>query len=216
LSDVRDRYLEIFGTLSVDAMQEQYHTINAPLWEQYADGEIDKATVKQQRFARLLDAVGAPHADAGRVQRYYMQRYAEHWRFVPGARDAFRRVADHMPVGVLTNGFSEVQAKKLDRFPVLRDQSSAVVVCEEHGPLKPHPDAFAHATAQADAAVREILYVGDSWRSDVQGGRNAGWQVAWYTPNGTDGRAVSTGGFDFGNWDVLVDRLRTHLVVDPS
>ena len=216
LSDVRDRYLEIFGTLSVDALQEQYHTINAPLWTQYADGAIDKATVKRERFARLLDAVDAPHADAGRVQRYYMQRYAEHWRFVPGACSAFTTLADRYAVGVLTNGFAEVQKKKLARFPVLRERSDAVVLCEEAGPLKPHPVAFTHATAQTGVDPSTILYVGDSYRSDVEGGRTAGWQVAWYAPNGTNGRAVETGGFDFGSWDVLVDRLRGRASITRS
>ena len=64
LADVRARYLALFGALSVDELQDAYHTINAPLWRRYADGEIGKQTVQQQRFERLLAAVEAPHADA--------------------------------------------------------------------------------------------------------------------------------------------------------
>lgn len=216
LSDVRGRYLEIFGTLSVDALQEQYHTINAPLWRRYADGKIDKETVKHERFARLLEALNAPHADAGRIHRYYMQRYAEHWQFVPGARDAFTTLAEHVSVGVLTNGFAEVQEKKLDRFPTLRERSAAVVLCEEAGPLKPNPQAFAHATAQTEVDADQILYVGDSYRSDVEGGQNAGWRVAWYAPNGTDGRTVGDRGFDFESWDALLDRLNELSIVEAE
>lgn len=213
LADVRRRYDVLFGTLSVDALQDRYHAINAPLWRRYADGEIDKATVKQERFVRLLDALDAGHADASLVGRYYMKRYAAHWRFVPGARDAFDAVAERYPVGVLTNGFSEVQARKLDQFPVLRERSSAVVVSEETGAMKPDRRVFDAAADRAGVASSSILYVGDSYRSDVQGGQNAGWRVAWFTRNGDatshDGTTQTTDdrGFTFAAWETLLDRL---------
>lgn len=208
LADVRDRYLEIFGTLSVEQLQEQYHAINKPLWRRYADGEIEKDTLQHQRFANLLDAVGASHADSALVGRYYLQRYAAHWTFIAGAREAYEALARRLPVGVMTNGFAEVQAQKLDAFPVLRERADAIVVCEEVGALKPDPAVFAHATAEAGVAPGEVLYVGDSFRSDVEGGRNAGWRVAWYARNGTNGQSVGEGGFAFTEWDALLDRLQ--------
>ncbi len=207
LADVRDRYRALFGTLSVDELQEQYHAINAPLWRRYADGEIDKDTVKQQRFARLLEAVDAPHADSGLVGRYYLQRYAAHWQFIPGARAAFEAIADRVGVGVMTNGFAEVQGQKFDAFPTLRERANAVVVCEEAGALKPDPQAFAHAANEAGVDPDDILYVGDSYRSDVEGGQRAGWTVAWFARNGTDGRSLNGRGFVFDEWDTLSDRF---------
>lgn len=208
LSDLRDRYLEIFGTLSVEELQEQYHAINAPLWRRYADGEIAKTTVQGQRFEQLLGAVGAPHANAALVGRYYMQRYAQHWQFIPGAREAFETIAQQQSVGVMTNGFAEVQAQKLDAFPVLKSQSDAVVVCEETGSLKPDPQVFAHATDQADVGADDVLYVGDSYRSDVKGAQNAGWRVAWFAPNGTNGHSTDERGFVFDDWEALTDRFQ--------
>ncbi len=207
LADVRDRYLALFGTLSVDELQETYHAINAPLWRQYADGKIDKQTVQQQRFGRLLEAVDASHADATLVARYYMQRYATHWAFISGARDTFEVVAAHHPVGVLTNGFAEVQAKKLDQFPILREQSDSIVICEDVGVLKPDPKVFEHATEQAGVEANEVLYVGDSYRSDVEGAQPVGWRVAWYTRNGTNGQSTNDCGFTFADWTTLRERL---------
>jgi len=208
LADVRDRYRAIFGALSVDELQEQYHAINDPLWTRYANGEIDKDTVQHQRFAQLLEAVDAPHADPALVGRYYMQRYAAHWRFIDGARAAYEDIADRYPVGIMTNGFAEVQARKFDAFPVLRERADAVVVCEETGALKPAPTVFAHATDEAGVAAEKILYVGDSYRSDVEGGQKAGWRVAWFARNGTDGRSTDDRGIVFDDWDTLLDRLR--------
>ena len=207
LADVRDRYRAIFGTLSVDELQAQYHEINAPLWRQYADGGIDKDTVQQRRFEDLLAAVKAPQANPALVGRYYMQRYAEHWRFIPGAKAAYEAVADRVPVGIMTNGFAEVQAQKFEAFPVLRERADAVVVCEETGALKPDPTIFAHATEEAGVETDEVLYVGDSYHSDVEGAQNAGWRVAWYAPDGPDGRSTDERGFTFAAWDDLVNRI---------
>lgn len=207
LADVRDRYRAIFGALSVGELQDTYHAINVPLWRKYADGKIDKETVQHERFERLLDAVDASHADATLIGRYYIQRYAEHWAFISGARETFESVAERMPVGVLTNGFADVQAKKLDQFPVLREKSDAVVICEDVGVLKPDPKVFEHATREAGVSAEEVLYVGDSYRSDVEGARPAGWQVAWYAPGGTDGRSVEEGGFAFSEWSEFRSRL---------
>ena len=207
LSDLRNRYLTTFGTLSVDELQDTYHTINAPLWRRYADGEIGKQTVQQQRFERLLEAVDAPHADAALVGRYYMQRYAEHWAFIPGARDAFEAVAEQHSVGLMTNGFAEVQEQKLDQFPVLREQSEAIVICEDVGTLKPDPEVFDHATEAAGVAYEDVLYVGDSYRSDVEGAQPVGWRVAWYARRGTNGQTINDRGFAFSDWEELRERL---------
>lgn len=207
LADVRNRYLALFGTLSVDELQETYHAINGPLWRRYADGEIDKEAVQQQRFGQLLEAVDAPHADPTLVGRYYMQRYAEHWTFIEGAQDAFEAVAERWPVGVITNGFAEVQEKKLEQFPVLRERSDAIVLCEEVGVLKPDPRAFDHATEEAGVEAEAVLYVGDSYRSDVEGAQNAGWRVAWFVRDDPDGRRPNDDGLAFQDWSALTRRL---------
>lgn len=207
LADIRDQYLEIFGTLSVDELQGTYHDINRPLWRQYADGDIAKEDVKHQRFERLLEAIGADHADAGLVGRSYLKRYAKHWQFVDGAREIYETVSERRPVGVLTNGFSEVQAQKLDRFPVIADRAEAVVISEEVGVMKPHPKIFKHATQQARVDPENVLYVGDSYRSDVEGGQQAGWCVAWFARNGTDGRQTNDRGFVFDDWSTFGERV---------
>ncbi|WP_022836339.1 HAD family hydrolase [Salisaeta longa] len=208
LADVRTRYLETFGRYSVDELQTLYHTINAPLWRQYAQGAIDKTDVKDQRFVKLLEAVEAPHADAARVGSYYMQRYGAHWRFVPGAHTAFEAIAQRYPVGLLTNGFAEVQAQKLKQFPVLAERAQAVIISEETGYMKPHPEVFAQASAAAETPPERILYVGDSFPSDVQGGQRAGWRVAWYLRDEPPKDATTDArGFAFTSWATLRERL---------
>jgi len=180
LQDLHDGHRDAFNGVSVPTLQETYHAHSVPLWKQYAQGAIDKATVKEQRFARTFDALHIP-MDAQAANTFYMQRYAAHWQPVDGALAAFEAVAEQLPVGIITNGFLETQTGKMDRFPLLRDRSAAVLISEETGVLKPHPRLFDEATRRAGAARGDILYVGDSLFSDVRGATRAGWQAAWYT-----------------------------------
>ncbi|NBB86925.1 MAG: HAD-IA family hydrolase, partial [Bacteroidetes bacterium] len=146
----------------------------------YAEGAIDKAAVKEGRFADTFATLNVP-LDPQQANAFYMNRYATHWQAIDGALAAFEAVAERLPVGVITNGFLKTQRRKLDRFPVLRDRSAAVIISEETGVLKPHPRLFAEATHRAAMDATDILYVGDSLFSDVQGATRAGWQAAWYT-----------------------------------
>lgn len=208
LDDVRADFPEVFDGVSLDRIHQTYRSHSIALWKQYGQGTIDKATLKRRRFEQLLQSIGHDETDAAPIADHYLNCYIRHWRFVPAARTAFKRLADAYPVGVLTNGFTEIQQQKLSQFPVLRERSSAVVICEETGYLKPHPQVFAHATERAGTPPNQILYVGDSHHSDVKGGQAAGWQVAWYTRNSeNDEDARSADCLTFQEWDTLLNAL---------
>jgi REG-2-like HAD superfamily hydrolase len=49
-----------------------------------------------------------------------------------------------------------------------------VVASAAVGTAKPHPDIFLHALARADLEAHEVIYVGDSYISDVLGARAVG------------------------------------------
>lgn len=108
-----------------------------------------------------------------------MQRYRDHWQWVDGAYDAFHEIREKYPVGLITNGFAETQKEKIRCFEL--EDLSHVIISEDYGVMKPHPLIFDVATEKAEKERAEILYVGDSWVSDIEGGRTAGWQTAWFT-----------------------------------
>lgn len=206
LSDVRRAFADAFAGITDKTLHRTYRACSGPLWRQYAAGTIDKAALKLGRFEHLLAALDIDPLHPAPVSEYYLRRYATHWRFVPGAREAFATIAERFPVGLLTNGFTEIQTDKLARFPLLRTRAEAVVITEETGYLKPHPEAFAHAARAADTDPKHILYVGDSYHSDVQGGQAAGWQVAWFTEDGAP-TIDEPPRLMFDTWDALLQHL---------
>ena len=118
LADLHQHHAASLGRLSLDAVQAAYHEHNADLWGRYAEGEIGKDDLKRLRFERLLHHLAIDGLEPVGTQRSLPGRATlEHWTPVPGALDAFRAVAGRFPVGVLTNGFAEIQHAKLARFP---------------------------------------------------------------------------------------------------
>ena len=203
LAECRERFIEHFDGHDLAHVQETYHGHNVPLWRDYGRGLITKADLQERRFSHLLKALEVDAIDPNVLGEHYMSRYAHHWHWIEGAERAFGTIADQFPVGILTNGFKEAQRAKFDRFPVLLDRSASVVISEEVGVMKPNPALFAHAADKAGINPEEILYVGDSLHSDVEGGRNAGWQVAWFRGESNQRDSV----FVFEDWVDLINLL---------
>ncbi len=207
LADLHAELRAHLGHHALDHIQATYHAHNAPLWADFAAGRLSSAALKRLRSARLLDALGATGLDADAFSAAYLDRYAAHWTWTSGARDAFLRVADRLPVGLLTNGFSEQQRGKLARFPELADRSAVLVISEEVGMMKPSPAVFDLARALASDALgqdlvpSDMLYVGDSWTSDVLGATGAGWRAAWFRGDPT--AKLPPGTSVVADWDAL-------------
>jgi 5'-nucleotidase len=204
LADCCSRYPAHLGHLDIEHVCGVYHENNVPLWRAYAAGEISRDDVQKRRFHLLVRHLEIIGLDSDELGSFYLECYARRWCWRSGAEKAFRAIAEVLPLGILTNGFSDLQHAKLDRFPVLREKSRTVVVSEDVGVLKPDQLIFDHAADAAAVASENLLYVGDSLESDVRGGLSAGWQVAWLR----EGSAHVEGAFAFEHWDELVGALR--------
>ncbi len=204
LADCHEHFAAHLNGYSLPHIQETYHAHNVPLWRDYGQGLITKADLQERRFSNLLAALDVEALAPELLGDFYLSRYAHHWHWIEGAERAFHTIADQLPVGILTNGFKEQQRAKLDRFPVLLERSASIVISEEVGIMKPDPALFTHATKAVDVKPEHILYVGDSLHSDVEGGRNAGWQVAWF--RGQDGQRDDV--LAFHDWGVLLENVQ--------
>ncbi|MGB3544284.1 HAD family hydrolase [Rubrivirga sp.] len=188
LADLRDAH-DGLRRHALEHVQETYHACNAPLWADFAAGTITSSDLKRRRWTDTLVALECADLEADAASADYLARYGCHWRWAEGARDAYLAVAAEYPVAILTNGFSAQQRGKLARFPDLEAAAVAVVISDEVDVMKPDPRVFEHVHREAQSALEvalapaDILYVGDSLRSDVRGGVGAGWRVAWKDGN---------------------------------
>ncbi len=212
LKDTCRDFPVVFGGHELDTIQETYHAVNSVVWQRYGAGLISKERAKRERFENLLAALSINgEAKPDELSEHYMRQYANYWSYVSGAKTAYFSIASTHPVGILTNGFIEVQKAKLDRFPELREKASAIVISEEIGFMKPDPRIFQHAAEQAHISASEILYIGDSYRSDVLGGQAAGWQVVWFTADGKAKGEAKGKAERFESWKAILDWFGTSM-----
>jgi len=134
----------------------------------------------EQRHARLRDVwrKGAlSDAEADRIFAGYLRHYLANVRLFPDALPCIESLAG-MPVGVITNGDSELQRAKL-RSVGLLDRFQPVFVSGDIGVDKPDPRIFREAARLAGLAPEECIYVGDRLESDALGAGRAGMRGVW-------------------------------------
>lgn len=181
LEDMCSVFADQLNGHRVDHVCATYSEHNMELWRSYGDGDISKEELQRLRFERLLESLDVASVTPERFGTAYLDAYQQHWSLFEGAREVFESLAERFPVGVITNGFSELQHAKMARFPAIRDALQTLIISDEVGYPKPDPRIFAHAEEAAGVSSDEILYIGNSYHSDVCGGYEAGWRVAWLT-----------------------------------
>jgi putative hydrolase of the HAD superfamily len=175
-------------------LHERYHSVFEPHWADYLEGRVDFGTYRRNRlreaiapWAELDDAI----FDAYREEK---RRGVERLRLFDDARPALQAVRDAgLEVGLLTNGPSELQRRKL-AITGLAGEIDAIAISEEIGSAKPQPEAFAIAAGMIGCVPGEVAMVGDSPLYDVAGANAAGCAVVVLVtrglPVGAEGAAT--------------------------
>ena len=177
------------------------------MWVRYQDGEIDRHELHFSRFHDSMVEKGLSTDDSHDIGVHYMEKYYEFWDWVDQAEETIDLVSRHFDVGIITNGFKETQLEKFDKLSMGRF-TDQMVISEELGVLKPDPKVFDYATELAGVPREDILYVGDSYSSDVVGGLNAGWKTAWYTGVVGEEEAEQKPHLKFSDFDDLKSYLK--------
>lgn len=139
--------------------------------------------MRTQRFVRALGEFGV---ELSRTQAFAMQAaYLQHQfsiELFDGARELIQELKTRgCVVGLITNGppdhqWGKIRALGIDEMitPELIFISGAV------GLTKPDRRLFDHVAERIGFNPANCYYVGDSWRNDVVGAADAGWQVLWF------------------------------------
>lgn len=158
-----------------------FKQLAAPLWGQLEAGELTLETLNDERFRQLVEHAGLDLDPTMLAPQYlaWLGRSGELW---PGATQLLDRLLGQVDMGLVTNGYSEVQRPRLDKFELNRYFSS-VTVSSEIGHAKPSTAFFDIAlAAHGNPDPSTVLVVGDSLSSDIAGGVAAGCATCWFNP----------------------------------
>ncbi|MFN2290514.1 MAG: YjjG family noncanonical pyrimidine nucleotidase [Anaerolineae bacterium] len=178
------RTFEQFGLRFPPEAAETYRAINGEIWQQFELGQISQQRLRWQRFDLLAEALELgfdPEAFSGR----YLHNLAQGTDLIDGAEQVLEALHGRVDLMLITNGLKEVQRSRLARSTI-GHYFSDVIISEEVGAAKPHPQIFEVALQRMGAPARDrVLIVGDSLSSDIQGGSDYGIHTCWYNPGGS-------------------------------
>jgi len=152
--------------------------------EYYAGGSSD--SIRIGRSKAFLDLLGLNETFAERITSIYVNSYPALKVPIDGAESVLRILDDDFQLGLISNGFPDVQYKKL-RSLGIRNMFDCILLSEEIGIRKPNPRIFWRATRLLSKEPDECMYIGDSYSADVIGAKKAGMLACWFNP---DGRSV--------------------------
>jgi 2-haloacid dehalogenase len=158
-----------------------FRQINADLWRALEQRQVTADVLKVRRFELLLEKLGAKHA-AEAFAEIYLQYLGACPELILGAVELLQALSEKYRIAILTNGLKKVQRSRLERSAI-RDYVSEMIVSEEIGFAKPAREFFDVAFARVGNPERhEVLMIGDSWTSDIQGAAQYGIDTCWYNP----------------------------------
>src|SRR5215210_4342316 len=139
-------------------------------------------------FEELFARFGISDARQARAAAHWYRKNRFHGlHLFPGVETIFSMVRESVsrddpkaarPIGIVTNGPTEVQRAKLELLGIER-LVDFVLVSEEFGVAKPDPAIFREALRLAEVASEEAIFVGDSAEFDMAGARAAGIPTVW-------------------------------------
>lgn len=135
----------------------------------------------------ILDVLTFAYRDTLEGEEQLHRQYAEtYWElfchsgdFEQGAEEVLSYVKDKYELGIITNGISEAQRKRLTAAQ-LDNLFAAVIISDEVGVRKPDKKIFDIALRELQMNESDVLYVGDSLEDDYNGALQAGIDFCLY------------------------------------
>jgi putative hydrolase of the HAD superfamily len=178
---VRELHDLFVGIDEQAALNAFFESDRLSLEEFYAGRPVEETrAVRSRTFLKLL---GLSQDFAGKITEMYVESYPTIDAPVKGAKSLVRNLAGRFQLGIVSNGFPDVQYRKL-RTLGMEKLFDCILLSEEIGIRKPDPGIFWKAAEMLARKPEECLYVGDSYRADVVGAKKAGVTVCWFNPDG--------------------------------
>ena len=170
-----------FGECS-DEMLERYSKINRSYWEKLERKELKKSEILVGRFRDFFETEGLDSTVAAEFNEKYQLGLGDTIVFRDDSYNIVKSFRGKIKQYVVSNGTVTAQNKKLHRSG-LGELMDGIFLSEELGVEKPDLLFFEKVFEKIQMTDKsQIMIVGDSLTSDIQGGNNAGIITCWYNP----------------------------------
>jgi len=169
---------EVYRAISLEALKRHPNMeVNLSLWPTV---QSFRAEVWGRVFSKLglrnYEPAPSLAAQHERIRR-------EHLRLYPDALPILNALHGHFPLVLVSNGPADVQRDEANLLGLSRFFN--VMLFEgELGFGKPDRRVFDLGLSHTRSASSEVIFIGDSLLTDIQGAKGAGLQAVWVNRNG--------------------------------
>lgn len=172
-------FLKIFQDNSVETNLDDflyyYVPLNLEYWKLYREERISKSDLRYQRLRRSFNALDYKIDDEliNSLSDQYIEHLSSFNHLIPETVDILEYLRPKYRLHIITNGFEEIQEKKLKSANISRyfDQ---VVNSEMAGAKKPNPKIFQLALQMAKVSPHKSMMIGDNIEADILGAKAVG------------------------------------------
>lgn len=181
LEDLTNTYIELIDSLHPQVLQ----------------GVLTQEQARIQRirgfFLKYGQSLSVVEADSAAT--LYRETYRLARQPVTGVMALLEYLHTRVKIGIITNNTSLEQREKLDAGG-MTPWINVVVISEEVGVVKPDPAIFQIALERLGCGPDQAVMVGDSWKVDVLGAKQAGIRPVWFNrfglPNPGEAAMIDT------------------------
>lgn len=153
------------------------------LFPQIMSGEISLDDAGSERIRLAMKALGKTISvdEAKQFQQCYRQK-----QYVISLSKPMQDLLDELKangqtIGILTNGLTTHQQRKIDSLQLTRwVKSEHIFISEAIHASKPERRAFEHVEQTMELTKAETYYIGDSIEHDVRGALAVGWHMIFF------------------------------------
>lgn len=171
----------VFGLgICTDEMLARYIAINQKYWKRMEQGAITKQQVLVERFQEFFEAEGLTMNQVQAFNEEYQVRLGDAACFHDDGYELVQELKPVVKQYAVTNGTLVAQKGKLRKSGLDR-LLDGVFISDQIGVEKPDIRFFDWVFETIGPYKKnEVMIVGDSQTSDMQGGNNVGILCCWY------------------------------------
>ncbi|MGY5848173.1 YjjG family noncanonical pyrimidine nucleotidase [Salegentibacter sp. HM20] len=167
--------------LDLELFLETYRPVNFDYWKRYQENRVTKNDLRYGRLKDTFDSLSYETSveTINSLASDYIEMLPLNNHLLEGAIEVLDELKANYSLHIITNGFEEVQHKKL-KTAGISTYFESITTSEEAGVKKPNPGIFELAMRKALAKPESSLMVGDNFEADVMGAKNLGIQSVFF------------------------------------
>jgi len=168
-------------SLSIEMFIKNYVSINQHYWKLYQTNQVTHEELRYWRLKESFDAVNYAIDSTliNQLSEDYIAYLPDNNHLFEGAIEILDYLSEKYQLHIITNGFSQVQTKKLQKANIFH-YFTTITNSEMAGEKKPHPTIFNFALSLANATIEESLMIGDSLEADIEGALSCGIDAIYF------------------------------------